>query len=244
MLNAAQISPLLQTELNSYVIWIAEEVRNEHRRALEWLNQKTGADTHFFAVEVEGLQIDDSRHALNFKPVVFPPEWLGSQRWIASISTSAKFEKYREYFQRLIDELKESHGFPGAVSARAQSDYRQYFAAGVSGIYYRVAFAKVGNRHQVAASVYMGGDNHEALFDALDRRNLEINSNFGMELEWERKEGRKHSTISIYRDGVIESIDEVSDEIKEWHIEKLLKLKEVVTPEIERELEKIDSDEF
>lgn len=31
----------------STVIWIAETIRDEHRQALEWLNQRTDSETHF-----------------------------------------------------------------------------------------------------------------------------------------------------------------------------------------------------
>ena len=64
----------------STVIWISERVRDEHRQALEWLNQKTGIDTQFFAVVVEVLRIDDSKPAFNFKPIVVPNEWQKSRR--------------------------------------------------------------------------------------------------------------------------------------------------------------------
>ena len=33
----------------SYVLWIAEKIRDEHREALEWLNQRTDTETQFFA---------------------------------------------------------------------------------------------------------------------------------------------------------------------------------------------------
>ena len=122
----------------STVIWIAEEVRNEHRQALEWLNQKTGVDTQFFAVEVEGLKIDDSKPALNFKPVVFPNEWQKSQRQKASTNTSPKLEKYREYFQGLIDELRETYNFTRAGISQLQNWYE--FTSGVQGIYYYAWF--------------------------------------------------------------------------------------------------------
>ena len=59
-----------------------------------------------------------------------------------------------------------------------------------------------------------------------------------------RLEERKHSTISIYRDGDIDASDSELEEIREWHIQNLSKLKEVFTPEIKRALETIDNDEL
>ena len=226
----------------SVVIWISEEVRDEHRQALEWLNQKTGLDTQFFAVVVEILTIDNSKPAYNFKPVVFPNEWQKSERQKVSTSVSPKGMKYQSYFQGLVHELRQRQLF-----ARAQaggSRYRYYFPSGISNIYYRAAFHKVGKTPQVSACVYMEGDTHEVFFDALETRKAEIKLKFGLELDWDRKDGRKHSTISVYRDGDIESSDSELTEIREWHIENLLKLKEVFTPEIKRALETIDSDEY
>ncbi len=222
----------------SIAIWLSEEVRDEHRQALEWLNQKTDINTQFFGVVVEILKIDDSLPAFNFKPVVFPDEWQKSQRQRASTNTSPKLEKCREYFQSLIDELRESHGFPGTNSAKAKNAYRQYFAAGIGKAYYRASFGRGGI---VSVSVYM---EDKTLFDKLATRAVEINSKFGRELEWERLDKKILSTVSVYRDGSIESSQSELEEIREWHIENLLKLKEVFTPEIRRALETIDNGEL
>ena len=222
----------------SIVVWISEEVRDEHRQALEWLNQRTDTGTHFFAVVVEILKIDDSKPALHFNPVVLPNEWQKYERQKTAIKTSPKLEKYKEYFQRLIDELRERHNFTGARAALPRNFYR--FASGFPGIRYCASFVK-GSKTYAAIDI-MGEiqDENKTLFDALEKRTAGIISNFGSKLEWERLDDSKSSRIAVYREGDIESPDSELEEIKEWHIVNLLKLEQVFTPEIERALEEIE----
>lgn len=43
-----------------FVIWIAETIREEHRQALEWLNDRTNNETQFFAIVVEVIKLTSS----------------------------------------------------------------------------------------------------------------------------------------------------------------------------------------
>lgn len=38
-----------------FVIWVVASVRDEHKRAIDWLNEHTDEDLHFFLVRVEPL---------------------------------------------------------------------------------------------------------------------------------------------------------------------------------------------
>ena len=57
------------------VVWIAKRFTEEHRAALEWLNQHTSADIGFFGLEIEVWKIGDSPSAPKFNIVAKPNEW-------------------------------------------------------------------------------------------------------------------------------------------------------------------------
>ena len=85
------------------LVWIAGEVRDEHRQALEWLNERTDADTTLFAIVLELIQIDHSPPAVNLDPVVLPNKWQKATRDTARATSSSRAEAYRKFFQQLID---------------------------------------------------------------------------------------------------------------------------------------------
>ena len=56
------------------LVRIAKNFRDEHRQALDWLDQHTDEDTEFFGVVVEVWRIDGSRPAPHFNMVAAPNE--------------------------------------------------------------------------------------------------------------------------------------------------------------------------
>ncbi len=61
-----------------YVVWISPEIREEHRKALEWLNdlvESSDKNTRFFLIRLELWKINDSPPAPKFSIVVAPNDW-------------------------------------------------------------------------------------------------------------------------------------------------------------------------
>ena len=77
------------------------------------------------------------------------------------------------------------------------------------------------------------------MFDILKERESEINARFDVPLHWERRDAFRTSRIYIAREGTIESNASELEAFRAWHVENLLKFKEVFTPEIQRALEKL-----
>ncbi|MEZ9525283.1 DUF4268 domain-containing protein [Enterovibrio norvegicus] len=212
----------------SFVIWVAESIRDEHRQALEWLNNRTDTDTQFFAVVVEVLKIDDSKPAYNFKPVVFPNEWHKSKsKRTASNQASPRGEKYRSYFQGLIDDLREKHHFTAAKAGQPQNWYS--FSSGVSGASFGANFCQ---GYKVRTELYIDrGDAEEnmLLLKYLEQEKSTIESELGQPLSWETIDGKRATRVALYRDGFIENPNSELEAIKEWHISNLLKFKAMFT---------------
>ena len=59
----------------SIVIWIFKDIREEHRSAIDWLNESTGEDVLFFGVKLEAWKINNSEPAPKFQVICRPNEW-------------------------------------------------------------------------------------------------------------------------------------------------------------------------
>jgi hypothetical protein len=57
------------------VVWIAESFRDEHRAAIDWLNEKTPDNINFFGLEIELWRIANSPVAPKFNVVCKPNIW-------------------------------------------------------------------------------------------------------------------------------------------------------------------------
>jgi hypothetical protein len=180
---------------------------------------------------VELLQIDDSHPAPNFRLVASPNDWSRKpSRGSGSGEVTGKRLLYREFFQELIDELREVHRFTNAKAGQPQNWYS--FTSGTRGFSYGANFAW---DERVRVELYIdlqdGGAN-DAAFAALQEGKDEIEAAFGEQLSWEQLEGKRACRIATYTDGSIEDpVDQLAAH-KSWMIDRLLRLRSVFGPRL------------
>lgn len=211
------------------VIWISRQFREEHRQALDWLNRVHEGHTEFFGVLLELLKIDDSKPAVNFRLVAFPNQWSRSAV-SGSDELSPRQQAYRQFFQRLIDELREKHKFTNARAGQPQSWYS--FSTGVRGFSWGVAFSLGG---RIRVEIYIDtsdADQNEEMLDHLLKDREVIEKDFGAPLEWERLENKRACRVAYYRSGSIKDSPETLDEIHAWAIEKILLFRKIFAPRL------------
>lgn len=216
----------------SVVIWIAEKVRSEHKSAIDFLNQNLKETLQIFAIEANIIRIDDSKPAFGLKIICMPAEAA-----TASTSTSAEItetrEKYRSYYQSLLDDLRNVHKFTNAKAAQPQNWYT--FTSDNSKVYkYSTSFAQ-GARIRVETYIDCGDKlRNEAIFDALYAQKEAVNAAYGAELVWEKLETKRACRIAIYLDGDIDAESEQLVEIKKWVVANLLRMRQVLPQFLEK----------
>ena len=86
------------------VVWIARRFTDEHRAALEWLNENTRENIRFFGLEIEVWKIDSSPPAPKFNIVVQPNDWTKSQPTTELTPTK---KAQLDFWRGFVDHAKE-----------------------------------------------------------------------------------------------------------------------------------------
>ena len=170
-----------------------------------------------------------------FNLVATPDEWRRetARNVRRPSNVSAKGERYREFYQEVIDTLREVHSFTKARKAQPDNWYL-YSAGSRQGVQYGTTFDSRGRARVELRIDTTDRDWNERLFDQLEERKGELESEIGETLEWERLGGRRviaHSGSIVW--GSIDDDEETLADIRAWMVERLLKFKQVFGPRLD-----------
>jgi Domain of unknown function (DUF4268) len=205
------------------LVFVADEIPAELRRIVEFMNGQMDP-AEVLAVEIKQYVGGDSK--------VLVPRVMGQtveaqrKKSGAANKPSEKGEAYREFFQRLIDELRE-RGFTKARMGQPQNWYTFAAGPGLQGVVYGASFAQGG---QARTEIYIDrGDAavNKRLFDELASEKEPLEGEFGEQLSWERLDERRACRVAVYRPGSIEDDQQTLQVIRGWMIQRLLKFKDV-----------------
>ena len=225
------------------MVWLTREFQDEHRQALDWLNQRTGEDTAFFGVVVEAWRIDDSRPAPHFKVVAMPNDWqknMASARQDRRTRANAEStERRRQFFKGLDTELLDEHKLtPGGNHPRWRWQRFRPDSPWREDIYYGASDESLNLfPGKIWVQVYINSDDkarNKAIFDKLAEQKELIESELSEPLEWLRQNNRPASRILTVREGSLEEDNpDHLRELQQWVETKLVAFKRVFTPHLQ-----------
>lgn len=176
------------------VVWVVARARDEHRQAIEWLNQHTDSDFGFFLVEIELWSIGDSLPAPRFNVVEQPNEWTKAIKLSEGLSETERVKlsywtKYREVAQATPEFLRVFN------PQKPSKDHWTTLRCGTSA--YHIALLIDTQRGRIGIEFYVPNDKvigHKAIGNA---------SEFEKRLCLEAKpfDAKKASGVRFYKDG-------------------------------------------
>lgn len=172
------------------IIWIVRDVRDEHKQAVDWLNEHTDARINIFAIRMELWQIDDSPAAPKFHVVSQPNDWAKAVKTSTQHSELSDRRLMQLDFWTQFNEYASSHH----VALRLHKPYPQHWydiAIGNSKCY--VSLVVDVDNEQVRCEFYI--PDSKPLFAALSERRGVIEPNLPYKLEWMELEGKKASRV-------------------------------------------------
>jgi hypothetical protein len=204
-----------------YVVWIVKDAKDEHRQALEWLNDKTGNDFNFFLLRLELWQIDDSKPAVKFNTIVKPNEWTKTLRERTKSDDLSETKLMQlDFWQQFKTFCNEQGSCLGTRKAFPQHWYD--ISIGRSEGYISLTVNTRDN--ETGCELYISDD--KAWFDDLYEQREEIEAKIGESLEWMRLDGKKASRIKLAKDFDFEDQDQWPDYFG-WLKNKADKFKQV-----------------
>ena len=179
------------------IVWLASRFTDEHRAALDWLNEVTGEDVNFFGLEVELWRIGASNFAPKFNVVSQPNAWSRTVAAVAKQSEMTETKQLQLEYWTVWREHMLEHSKLKPQKPRPQ--HWTNIAIGRTGFSLTTDLNSFDNT--VAVSLYINDDNAKAIFSRFEKDKDAIEEEFGRSLEWRRNPERKSSRIQVTTEG-------------------------------------------
>lgn len=197
------------------IIWIAGDLREEHRAALDWLNDNTTKAVEFLGIEIELYRIGDSLPAPKFYIVSKPNKWTKATR------QSSKLYRIRLEYWTQFCALVEKRGGPVKPAEPRDSWIRHSVRPGFN--------FDMGNNSR-KKTIHINVNLTEADYEEMEKDKELIELEAGEKFEWRQRNSqiylRKYSCDIWDRNSWPEQ--------HEWLYDKLQLFYRVLTPRFER----------
>ena len=137
------------------IVWIVARARDEHKQAIEWLNQHTDSEFGFFLIEIELWTIDGSNPAPRFNIIERPNDWAKSVKASEGYSETERLRL--QYWQRYNELAIADDAFSRVMSPHKPSkDHWTNISIGSSD--YHLALTTYTNEDKIGIEFYVKED--------------------------------------------------------------------------------------
>ncbi len=177
----------------SIIIWIVKNARDEHRKAIEWLNNNIDEKIDLFLIQIELWKINDSNPAPRFNVLEQPNTWAKEVKKAShEISDTMSFKL--KYWTEFSEYVYQSAEFSKRYNKRKPST-DHWYSVGAGNSEYHFSFLLNTLKNIIAVECYIR-DNKD-LYHQFYTKKEKIEEIIGVNLDWRELPDKKASRILI-----------------------------------------------
>jgi hypothetical protein len=201
-------------------IWIVSEPRQEHVKAISWLNESTAAE--FYLFKIEGIKIGDSVPAPLLTLIVGPSEEV-REAGQTKKDYAERHHLRKEFWQFLLEKAKSKTKLHSNITPGMYG----WIGTGVG--FGGLTLNYVIGQHEAKVELYIDhdketGKKNKEIFDKLFEHKDQIEKDFGEALSWERLDGKRACRIVKHFNGFGFRDKDHWGDLAENMIESMIKL--------------------
>ena len=187
------------------VVWLARGFRDEHRAAVDWLND-ISEDTDFFGVELELWRIDDSRPEPRLNVVAKPNDWSREAARTRRADERSPMKKTQLRYWKAFREVLLSAGGPAKPQKALAENWLMMTTLGRPG--FKLAAGTNSPESWIRAELYLDHGvlkkrepscDANAYFRALKQDHEAIERQLPYQLRWEDLPRSASCRVATYR---------------------------------------------
>lgn len=201
------------------IIWVVKRAREEHKAAIEWLNNHTDDKIGFFLCEIKLYKIGNSEPAVKFEVIEKPNDWTKEVKKTDVVNPTQQ-QRY-DYWIAFEDYAFKNCQFAKNFNRRKPStDHWMNFSVGSSACH--IAVSQIQKRDELVVELYINED--KELFHSFVQNKDDIESIIGFSLDWRELPEKKASRIVVTRSVELSNKLKWSEQF-DWLIDVMLKMK-------------------
>ena len=201
------------------IIWVVKHAREEHKAAIEWLNNHTDEKIGFFLCEIKLYRIGTSEPAVKFEVIEKPNDWTKEVR--KNESANEMQQRRYDYWVAFQDYAFQKVEFAKEFKRRKPStDHWMNYFIGSSECY--ISVSQIRNRDEINVALYI--PDSKQLYRTLLEQKEDIERTAGISFLWHELPERKASKVIIERAAEFENCNKWNEQF-DWIIDVMVKMK-------------------
>lgn len=206
-----------------------KQANDEHRKAIEWLNEHTDDEISFFLVQVELWRIENSKPAVHFNVLEQPNNWA-KQVKNKSAEESRINAKLQSYWTDFNEYAQKNKGFLQKFRLK-NSGYRSWYNLAIGSSKCSLSMNVNTQTNEQRVEFYIGND--QPFYEFLEEQKEVIQSQIDIPVEWMPLPNKKASRVRVQR--TVPILDEATKADQfDWFIRYTTLFYDIFKPYVEQ----------